>query len=240
MSEEEQNRYTKNRNLWRKSTTYGRYKPKIVSFVDGVTQENYDLNLNKVIRTRNPYQINPGPEEIPEIPFGEYEEGFVYFDNENIVTLAFMQPFSGTPVIVFDLGIGSDGYVNVANAINSPSGSHVFTSADFSGSVRYRAIYSSTYPCYVSSSFSASFLATAGTMYETGITSFSNTFQTNTYTPAGEVRASATKSEMTSEIRNNVGIANLYAVNNWGNGSITVNVSAPVGENEGINYLVVL
>lgn len=238
----EQGKYIKNRNLWRKSTTYGRYKPKDVVFVDGATQENYTLDLNKVIRTRDPYRINPGIEGdiTNNFPFGEYEEGFVSFDNENVVTLAFSMTFSGTPVIVFDQGVSDVGYVNVSNAINDVGGTYVFTSADFSGSVRYRAIYSSTYPCIVSSSYSASFIATAGTIYDTGATTFSNTFPTNIFSPVTEVRASATKLDINSDILNNVNVVRAIATNNIETGYITANVSAPVGTNEGINYLVVL
>ncbi len=173
------NRYTKNRNLWRKVVGYGEAKPRpiIQSFVDAQTSITYSLNLEETFRHRDYFQvIKPFIEIIVSGSSGsigltgEYDEGVVsYAMNDSVYkTINFNFTFSSSPYVVLSIEDDENNDTNNVNPYGisfSTSGANIGVSAPFSGTVRYRAIYASSYPAYITSSFTASVItASAGTV----------------------------------------------------------------------------
>ena len=111
----------------------------------------------------------------------EYDEGVITFDGETEKLVTFNFAFSNDPYVVFTF---EDSLIDDATSINffgvdypSVTGSIVGASAPFSGSVRYRAVYSPTYPAFASSSYSSSFKVFAGKLNFNEATQFTASFQ---------------------------------------------------------------
>ena len=231
-------RYTKNRNLWRKTYGFRRRKPKTVTLTDGATGIEYTLDLNKTSRERNPYLIKAGTQGLIPSPFvtGEYDEGIISFLSSDQETSAFNFTFSSAPIVVLTLEPDPEVDVNAFGLTVTDSGITIGTSAPFSGSIRYRAIYATSYPANVSSSFSASFIATAGTGDLVNGDSFNLTFQTGIGTPASEPRVSVwdDNGNLDADVAHNITTLNSTLIN----GNIAGTLSAPTTSE--INFIVVL
>lgn len=164
----------RNPNLYRKTYGYIRRKPDTFSFVDinsGVTRS---FDFQKIVRDRDFFVVENGgslfvaavpPSGSPEPPvdFGEYDEGVVTFNFTDSATQSFNFTFSSTPYVVFSIAEpadapGIEGWENIIayGLTVSTTGFDIGTSAPYSGDIRYRAVYASSYPAIVSSSFTGS------------------------------------------------------------------------------------
>ena len=246
MSLRESTRYIRNRNLWKKSSaTSLRQKPRVLELRDGNTQERYSLDIAKVYRFRDPYKIELG---IPgdfyvDLVNGEYEEGLIWFDNESSTTKVFDTPFTGTPYIVLETETVDFGSTVAVCIFVDETSAVVAAPTEFSGYVRYRAIYATSYPAIVSSSYSSSFMAVGGAYpMPDGSDSFSTTFPTGLLAPVSEFRVSPTfiGDIFVDPIDTMVAVAQASAVNNIDSGDLAGSVSAPLSSLNEINYLVVL
>lgn len=159
------------RGLWRKVYGYSVNKPVVVSFVDTTTSTTMSLDLNKTFRHRD-YFIIEGiaggvATEVPPPPsdLAEYDEGLVFLTGQDSGTGNFNFTFSSNPIVVLtpDPALEWGENVNIYGFTRSTTGFTFGTSAPYSGAIRYRAIYSSTYPALCTSSFTASITASAGT-----------------------------------------------------------------------------
>lgn len=157
-------RYTRNRNEWRKGYGFSRRKPVIAILEDPVTNKQYSLNLQETYRDRDFYIREPyssGHHATP-FPLGEYDEGIIVFGgSNNEETIFFNITFSGPPIVTFELQPGSDYNVNLYGKNISDNSVTVCSSAPFTGEVKYRAVYSPTYPATFSSPDVSQFVASA-------------------------------------------------------------------------------
>lgn len=158
------------RGLWRKVYGYSVNKPVVVSFVDTTTSTTMSIDLNKTYRHRDYFIIDgiaTGPVAPAPIPVDltEYDEGLVYMTGGDSATGNFNFTFSNNPIVVLTPDSASfwGENVNVYGFSRTSSGFTFGTSAPFSGAIRYRAIYSPTYPALCTSSYTASITASAGT-----------------------------------------------------------------------------
>lgn len=87
--------------------------------------------------------------EEPAVIFGEYEEQLVSFNWEVSKSITFETPFSAEPIVV--VSTEENLYSNISFFVTgtSQTGFDVQLSAEFSGSLRYRAIYWASYPVFV-------------------------------------------------------------------------------------------
>lgn len=167
-------KYGRNRNLWRK--VYGQINrpPDVRTVIDTVTATTYSLDLSKTIRDRNFFAIiqNPMTGSDEGLALGEYDEGLITFDNESEKSVTFGITFSNEPVVVFtmedaDVSYPNSENVNVFGFTLSTTGSHLGLSAPFKGTVRYRACFAAAYPAYFVSAYapvSGTFRASAGSI----------------------------------------------------------------------------
>jgi hypothetical protein len=239
-------KYIRNRNLWKKSSaTHLRQKPRVLELRDGNTQERYALDIAKVHRFRDPYKIElgtPGDFYI-DLVVGEYDEGLINVEDVSGGTFPFSFTFSGIPYVTLEIESMDFGNTAIAGAAITDSLGAYVAPTDFSGSIRYRAIYSMSYPAIVSSSYSASFVAVGGAYTMTdGSETFSETFPTGLLAPVTEVRATPifTGDIFVDPYDGMVAVTDLGAQNNVDNGTINGSVSAPLSSMNDIHYLVVL
>jgi hypothetical protein len=162
------NKYINNRNLWRKSYPIGipRRPPVIVSEtklgIDGNTYTT-TLDLNKTIRHRDVFKIQG---DITSITLGEYDEDLIHFNNESYKSFSFNFTFSSNPTVVFSQGTAAGAQpntenVNIFGISRTTTGGVVALSAPYSGTIRYRAAYATSYPSYFTGSL-VSIAPTAG------------------------------------------------------------------------------
>lgn len=189
MTDDINNKYGGNaRNLWRKVYGYQNNKPQVVSVVDSITQVTYSLDLNKTLRHRDFFIIqglNSGSQlEVSEssgYAIGEYDEGLFHFSSiTDQGTGSFNFTFSNFPIVVLSVESASlygEG-VNVYGGNITPSGFTFGMSAPFSGSIRWRAIYATSYPALCTSSYTASITASAGSVSMTGQAYYTASFAT--------------------------------------------------------------
>lgn len=162
------NKYINNRNLWRKSYPIGipRRPPVIVTETKlGVDGNIYatTIDLNQTIRHRDMYSLQG---DISSISLGEYDEDLIHFNNEIIKSFSYNFTFSSDPTVVFSQGISDPSQpntenVNIFGISRTTTGGVVALSAPYSGTIRYRAAYASSYPSYFTGSV-ASITPTAG------------------------------------------------------------------------------
>lgn len=228
-----QGKYGKNRNLWRKLYPIGapRRSPNEIIFVDPNTSITHSYDLQKVIRHRDYFKVIQYGAPADEIVFGEYDEGLIHFNNEESVSFNFNFIFSNVPYVVFSMEQSSPSgsnleNVNIFGLYKSVSGGIVGLSAPFSGTVRYRAAWSSTFPANFTSPYTASIFASAGTI---GVNH--NVFYTASY---------ATLANIPSEFRNSPfnlsssGQPDVYLtpdIASYTNSSVNVDISAPYSGN---------
>lgn len=170
-------KYGSNRNLWRKSYIPGvRRPPEIATIIVPDTDVTYSIDLNKTVRHRDFFRIidvQPLNRDSSGggIIFGEYDEDLIHFNNETSKTFNFNIVFSSTPTLVFTMEYPASGVnsflagteniipYGISKSINSAS---LGLSAPYSGTVRYRAVYSSFYPVNCTSFFTSSIFCSAG------------------------------------------------------------------------------
>lgn len=156
-------RYTQNRNLWRKTTSVlRRQRPQLVELIDGQSGEFYTIDITKMTRERSPYERRKREPSyfMPDLPNGEYEEGVISFTADVSQSFVFDQEFTDVPFIVFTVESPRNN-TNVFGLEVTAEGGVVAVSTELTGFIRYRAIYAPLYPVFVSSSYSQSFIATA-------------------------------------------------------------------------------
>ena len=154
-------KYSKNRNLWRKVYGHQRRKPVVETFVDAVNAVTFSYDLNKIQRHRDYFIIKGSNVFIPSgIVYAEYQEGLVLFSNTIEETINFNSCFSAEPdAVVLTIESATDNSHNIIvygldfDACSMSIG----LSAPFDGAIRYRAVYSSTgYPAVATSTFEPS------------------------------------------------------------------------------------
>lgn len=164
----------KSRGLWRKVYGYSVNKPQVVAFVDSTTNTTMSVDLNRTLRHRDYYIIDgiiagetnftpPAPPD-PIYAMAEYDEDLVSMAASDIGTGFFNFNFTQTPIVVLSVEDDSEHGNNVQiYGLSLSTSSFTFgLSAPFTGNVRYRAIYGTTYPASATSSFTGSITASAG------------------------------------------------------------------------------
>ena len=138
-----------NRNNYRKVYGYTRQPPQPFTFVENGEQKSVDANKFNVTREfyRISEKIGTTVGHLDENAF--YEEDTIAFFSSTTKTLAFLREFPGTPIVVVSVEPGGDNNVNAYVASVSPSAFSIGVSDVFTGTVRYRAVYSPSYPVYV-------------------------------------------------------------------------------------------
>lgn len=163
------NRYGINRNLWRKTYGYNKFKPINVTITDQITSQSFTYDLNQTTRHRDFYIIRDIAGQIITargIEFGEYDEDLVFFDfsdgTEKLFNFNF--EFTNNPIVTLKAENENElSNINVFGISYSTTGAYIGISAPYSGNIRYRAIYSDTYPAYVTSAYTTSIMtASAG------------------------------------------------------------------------------
>lgn len=184
------------KNLWRKVYGYTNKKPELTAIVDTVTSITYSIDLNKTLRHRDYYLIDgyvgptiETPVPPPEPVTWEYEEEVVGIggDGESTIggTINFINQFSVVPIVVLSIESASLWGENLnifGTDVTTTSFSYALSS-EFLGTIRYRAIYSPTYPAYVTSAYTASITASAGTTITNGESYYTASFAALPATP---------------------------------------------------------
>ncbi len=166
-------KYSKNKNLWRKTYNIGptRRPPVIESFVDSVSQITYSLDLQKILRHRDFFRIIKLSASFiaptPPLVLGEYDEDLIHFNNESYKSFNYNFTFSSNPIVVYTQGTAASSQpntenINIFGISKNTNGGVVGLSAPYSGTIRYRAAYAPSYPSYFTGSMT-SIAPTAGT-----------------------------------------------------------------------------
>jgi len=182
MTSNENKKYERNRNVWRKVLSYERKKPRLNNFTDATTGESFVYDLETTLRHRDYFMLKKAA-EIPLL--AEYDEGIVTFSNSSFATVNFTSCFTAMPdavvLTVDSVADNSDYVIPYGYTFNACSMS-IGLSAPFTGNVRYRAIYSSTgYPAMAQSVLvpsSGTFTVAAGYIIENGNSDYTASFAT--------------------------------------------------------------
>lgn len=165
------NKYAANRNAWRRVYPRARRKPVVETFVETLTAVTFSYDLNKTYRHRDFFLIKNIPSGTygAEVILAEYDEGLINFNNSDFQIQGFSTCFSQIPdAVVLTVEPASNNSHNIIpyGLSFTACSMSIGLSANFSGSIRYRAVYSSTgYPAIVTSSFapgSGAFAVMAG------------------------------------------------------------------------------
>lgn len=156
-----QNRYAKNPHLWRRVYSSRRRKPQVFTYINPATSVTHSLDLNKTVRHRDFFIIKGF--ESTSFPSGItalFDEALIYFNWEDEKTHNFTFAFPDNPhaiVMTVHDDVSSSGGVYLQGISYNSESMTIGASAPFSGSVRYRAIWSPLvpeYPATVTSSLS--------------------------------------------------------------------------------------
>lgn len=149
----DERRYGQNAHLWRRTYGYARRKPIVTTFFDENLNVSRSLDLNTNFRHRDFFEINgynisgPQPDWIP-VGF-EYEEGFIYFDNEDFKTANFNTAFRFDPYVIYTAVPNEDNSYNInvyGTAHPTLTQMYIGTSAPFTGYVHYIAVAAPSWP----------------------------------------------------------------------------------------------
>lgn len=166
-------KYTKNRNLWRKSYGYRRRKPIKETFTENETGNSYTLDLQQTVRDRDFFRIDTDNRTVAEVipplfPYAEYEEGTIFLSADFLETQGdmtsgmFVTPFSGKPFVTLEL-LDSNPGIEIFGLVSSVSGFDLGFTAVSNITFKYRAIYApSGYPALYLGSDSQVFTGSAG------------------------------------------------------------------------------
>lgn len=169
---DDNSRYGRNRNLWRRVYSFRRRKPIRETLVDSETGVTFSYNLQETLRHRDFFIIRSSATASAVVPvanIGEYDEGLIFFNNTDSAIASFSSCFTNTPdavVLTVEPSPNNDDYIIPYGITFDSCSMSIGLSAPFSGNIRYRAVYSPDgYPADVSSSFapaSGSFQVSAG------------------------------------------------------------------------------
>lgn len=167
---------------------YAPNKPQVVAIIDSQTQTTYSLDLNRTVRHRDYFIIKDVLSGAIEggITYAEYDEGLITFATPSDVgTGSFSFSFSSNPIITLTVESASlnGENVNVYGYNFSTTGFTFGTSAPFVGTIRYRAIYSPTYPANATSIYTGSMLVSAGEQTVAGVANYTASFSALPGTP---------------------------------------------------------
>jgi len=231
---DENDKYGRKPNIWRKVYGYNRRKPRRIAFVDVETNTTKSIDLNKTYRHRDFFKVSDTRQNEPLfIPEFQYEEGLIYFNAQTRRNVPFAEPFRSEPVLTvytIDSASMSQSNVNVYG-YDPPSQKRMFveTSAPFTGYVRYRSFFAKNLAMYHAVSASMAFVISPYTasfsIYGGVITTTNATDYTASYTmPPGALEYRATVHDVRDDNSGNVDLATTIV----GAGSSTSTISAPL------------
>lgn len=161
---------------------YQRTQPQTIVLTDN-TGNSRTLPAGSLLLHRDFFIVNAPSGSSGLIPsdYAEYDEDLILFNWQDEATDTFNITFTGNPIVVLSMETTALGLENVQPYILSynTSGLTIGVSALYSGSVRYRAIYSPTYPCVVQRNILEPGLyynASAGTINPAGASNFSSAY----------------------------------------------------------------
>jgi hypothetical protein len=136
-----------NRNSLRKIYSINRVVPDLRTLGSG---EVIDANRQSIHRDfyvteqRTQFQVSSS------VVYGIYEDDYIHLNHETTKSIIFSQTFPVPPIVVLSLE-DNTGLENIVPFLSSLNvlGATVNVSSEYSGSIRYRAIYSATYPATV-------------------------------------------------------------------------------------------
>lgn len=140
MSENDR-RYTRNRNKWRRTYPFKNRKPRQETFVSPVTQITTSYDLNRIVRHNDYFLILDGG----ETPFVVYFEGLAHFNHQTEVDVVFDKSkcnLQNNPIVTYTMETNdSQANVNVFGVAKPDTNRlKISVSAPFTGSVRYRGV----------------------------------------------------------------------------------------------------
>jgi len=241
------NKYRRNKNLWRKSYPMGgnRRPPVLVQFFDEITETSYSLDLQRTTRHRDYFEIDYTTGIIlnPEVIFGEYDEDLIHFNNEDFRAFNYNFSFSSTPYLVFSMEgeattVENTDNLNIFGISKTVSGAIVGLSAPFSGTIRYRAGYASVFPAYFTGSI-GSIAPTVGTFRA----SFGSTnpngqgFLTASWAPLSSTPTSVFQTPFDDNGNFDANVAVVSSSSTLTAGTLVSDISAPISNS--IYYLAV-
>lgn len=229
-----------NKGRYKKIYSYERYEPRLqnVSFSDGTVSS---IDVTKFIVDRQYYLI-PGPlffiSSSGEViyPTGEYEEQTYSFSSFSTgSSLSFLNSFSAKPIVSVEILSSSNSLQNVSYFLKniSSTGFNIEFSSEFSGSVKYRAIYSSTYPAIVErtpENPSSFYTASAGAFFVGNDSTANITYDALPSTPTNIFISP-------EDTGNNLSQVSLEVTGSVNVSSSTINISS--NTNSYINFIVV-
>jgi hypothetical protein len=227
-----------NQNRFKKTYGYKRAIPVYATVTIDDAGTTIEINRNQIKVDRQFYLL---PEAIDAaftgFQTGEYEEDdFVVTASVDSVTITFATPFTSTPIVVASPNTSSNNLHNINLFVDSVSTTQAILkfSANFSGSLRYRAIYASSYPARVQRTplFPGSYYdAAAGTILTSNESSTTVTYP--------NIGGSPTDAFLTAQDYNNNETAqvNVELASSLGLTSTTVSISSPLSNQ--INFIVV-
>lgn len=151
----DERRYGQNAHLWRRTYGYARRKPNVSIFFDENLNLSRSVDLNTNFRHRDFFEVDgfnisgPNPSWFQPIIDLNYEEGFIFFDNEFEKTASFSAIFTGPPYVVYTAVPNTlDNYnINVfGTALPTTATMYIGASAPFTGYIHYIAMSSSSWP----------------------------------------------------------------------------------------------
>lgn len=158
----DKSKYNRDRNRWRRVYGLQRRRPKNLSIEDPEENETVTFDLQRTQKNYNPYIRK---KKFPVRPFviGEYIEGTIAFNNEDTKTHTFSESFTNAPIVVLTVEPANDNSDNIIPFLTNVTKNdiNIGLSAPFDGDIRFRAVYSDSYPTIVSSSISGSFTVSA-------------------------------------------------------------------------------
>jgi hypothetical protein len=215
------NRYGQNANNWRRTYGYVRRKPVTITYLDENLATERTIDLNSTFRHRDFFEVaGYNPNNIFSF---EYEEGSVYFNNEDSKEVTFNRIFTYAPYVIYFAEPTPDNSHNInvfGTALPTQNRMYIGTSAPFTGYVHYIAvaapswsqpstsgssthIYAGEYDLFNVSEYTASYsLPTTGSnyvYYDTIHENF-NSFTANTFT----LNVSASNTQSTNTLSANV------------------------------------
>lgn len=231
-------KYIQNRNLWRKSYPIGipRRPPVFITQTKLGNDGNVyttTLDLNQTIRHRDSYELLGDANDIAGL-IGEYDEDLIHFNNETYKNFTYNFTFSSNPTVVYSQGSADPAQPNTQNLnifgiSRTTAGGIVALSAPYSGTIRYRAAYASSYPSYFTGSI-ASISPTAGVFIASVDSGMPNneSFFTASWAPLASAGPVSFKSpyDDNSNFDGNVALSTKYATLN-SSGEV-VEISAPM------------
>ena len=146
--------FQRSRGRFKRITGYDRQPQQIITIVENNVTNSYNQNLYSVHRDFYFIQsANNGTTASSGPVFALYDEDYIVFTGGSTASKTFNILFSSTPAITLEIE-PLDAWNDMENVIPvitalSPSSVTVALSAEFSGSVRYRAVYSPSYPALV-------------------------------------------------------------------------------------------